>query len=74
MDGPKTSQSMWFDKNKCHNQIPHAILCIYVEYQLPVITLLEMANSDHLFDPRELETDVLMGNRSGYKAILKNNS
>ena len=27
---PKTGQNMWFDKNKCNNHVPRAILCIYV--------------------------------------------
>ena len=33
--------------------------------------MLEIANFDLRFDPRELEYDVRMGNRSGYKGILK---
>ena len=38
----KKSQNMWFHKNKCHNQISHTKLCIYVNFQLIVIILLEM--------------------------------
>ena len=33
--------------------------------------MLEIANFDLPFDHRELEYNVRMGNRSGYKAILK---
>ena len=29
---PKMGQNLWFDKNKCHNQILHAKLCIYVKF------------------------------------------
>ena len=66
---PKRGQKMWFDKNIWLNQIPHAKLCIYVNFQLLGIILLEIANFDppfwRPFDPRGLENDVRMENRSG---------